>query len=174
MYKPMISRTLSTKKGSVDSLKCFCRWGCKPTVRQMRWTASLVRPVSAPMERTDHWVWSWGWVFSVLYTTSATCSSVIDRGAPGRSSSCKPLSPRSRKRWRHLPTVTRDTPTAPPMASWGQPSAAKRMISARRTNPCGRLRDWAIDCNCSRSDALSSNGVNGRPIAIGFSFQKGG
>ncbi len=35
-YKPTISRTLSTKKGSVESLKCLCRWGCKPYVRQMR------------------------------------------------------------------------------------------------------------------------------------------
>ena len=43
------------------------------------------------MERTVHWVSSFGLVFSVLYTTSATCSSEIDRGAPGRSSSYKPV-----------------------------------------------------------------------------------
>ena len=95
MYKPTISRTLSTKKGSVESLKWFCRWGCKPNVRQMRWTASFDRPVSAPIERTDHCVSSSGLVFRVLYTTSATCSSLIDRGAPGRRSSCKPLADRS-------------------------------------------------------------------------------
>ena len=173
MYKPTISRTLSTKKGSVESLKCSCRWGCKPKVRQMRWTASLDRPLSSPMVRTDHWVSSSGLVCSVLYTTSATCSSVIDRGAPERSSSYKPLSPFLRKRWRHLPTVARVTPTAAATASLGQPSAASRTISARRTNPCGRLRECAIDANCSRSDSVSSNGANGRPKVIGLSFAKG-
>ena len=115
MYKPTISRTLSTKKGSVESLKWFCRWGCKPNVRQMRWTASFDRPVSAPIERTDHCVSSSGLVFRVLYTTSATCSSLIDRGAPGRRSSCKPESPLLRKRWRHLPTV------APRPLRWASP-----------------------------------------------------
>ena len=125
------------------------------------------------MERTDHCVSSLGLVFRVLYTTSATCSSVIDRGAPERSSSCKPWSPFSRKRRRHLPTVARVTPTAAATASLGQPSAASRLISARRTNPWERLRDLAIDSNRSRSDGLSSNGGNGRPVTIGLSFQKG-
>ncbi len=125
------------------------------------------------MERTDHCVSSLGLVFRVLYTTSATCSSVLDRGAPERSSSCKPGSPFSRKRRRHLPTVARVTPTAAATASLGQPSAASRIISARRTNPWERLRDLAIDSNRSRSDGLSSNGGNGRPVTIGLSFQKG-
>ncbi len=125
------------------------------------------------MERTDHCVSSLGLVFRVLYTTSATCSSVLDRGAPERSSSCKPWSPFSRKRRRHLPTVARVTPTAAATASLGQPSAASRLISARRTNPWERLRDLAIDSNRSRSDGLSSNGGNGRPVTIGLSFQKG-
>ncbi len=173
MYRPTISRTLSTKNGSVESLKYPCRWGCKLNVRQMRWTASLDRPASSPMERTDHWVSSLGLVLSVLYTTSATCSSLIDRGAPGRSSSCRPVSLFFRKRWRHFPTVARVTPTAAATASLGQPSAASRTISARRTNPCGRLRELAIDSNCSRSDSVKSNGANGRPITIGLSFAKG-
>jgi hypothetical protein len=29
-YRPTISRTFSTKKGSLDSLKCFWRCGCTP------------------------------------------------------------------------------------------------------------------------------------------------
>ena len=58
-------------------------------------------------------------------------------------------------------------------ASLGQPSAASRTISVRRTNPCGRLRERAIDANCSRSDSVSSNGANGRPNVISLSFAKG-
>ena len=74
---------------------------------------------------------------------------------------------------RHLPTVARVTPTIAASASLGQPSAASRTISARRTNPCGRLRERAIDANCSRSDSVSSNGANGRPNVISLSFAKG-
>ena len=35
-YRPTMSRTFSTKKGSLDSLKVSERCGCKPKARQMR------------------------------------------------------------------------------------------------------------------------------------------
>jgi hypothetical protein len=41
----------------------------------------------------------------VLVTTSSTCPSVMDRGAPGHGSLNSPSSRRTRKRSRHLPTV---------------------------------------------------------------------
>ena len=33
-----MSRNLSTKRGSVESLNCLTRCGCRPCARQMRWT----------------------------------------------------------------------------------------------------------------------------------------
>ena len=42
-----MSMTFSTKKGSVDSLKCFWRCGFIPSVDQMRWTVDFERSVSA-------------------------------------------------------------------------------------------------------------------------------
>ena len=167
MYKPTISRTLSTKKGSVESLKWFCRWGCKPNVRQMRWTASFDRPVSAPIERTDHCVSSSGLVFRGLVHHLGYLL-VLDR--PRRP--WTPLIVQARKpafEKALAPLADRSSATA----SLGQPSAASRTISARRTNPCGRLRERAIDANCSRSDSVSSNGANGRPNVISLSFAKG-
>jgi len=37
-YSPTISRTFSTKNGSVESLKCRWRWGWSPKARQIRCT----------------------------------------------------------------------------------------------------------------------------------------
>ena len=150
----------------MDNLKVFCRWGCKPKVRQMRCTVSLDIPDAAAMERTVHWVWCSGFSLSVLYTTAATCSSSMERGVPGRSSSYRPMRPCSTKRLRHFPTVAGEVDKQLAMAWLGQPSAASRTISARRTRPWGLERELARDCNCFRVRSLNSNGTNGRPDRI--------
>jgi len=45
-YKPTMSRTFSTNKGSRESLKVSCRCGCSAKARQMRLTAVWLRPAA--------------------------------------------------------------------------------------------------------------------------------
>jgi len=51
------------------------------------------------------WVRCSGRVSEVAHSTRSTHSSLIERGAPGRGSSCRLASQCSRNRSRHLPTV---------------------------------------------------------------------
>jgi hypothetical protein len=48
-----MSRTFSTKNGSVDSLKVSTRWGCKEKARQIREMADWDTPVAWAMVRVD-------------------------------------------------------------------------------------------------------------------------
>src|SRR5689334_19438124 len=82
-----MSRTFSTKNGSVDSLKFSCKWGLSPKARQMRTMAFWVRPVAAAMERVLQWVACGGRVSRVRVTTASTCASVRVRGGPERGAS---------------------------------------------------------------------------------------
>ncbi len=72
MYSPTTSCTLSTNKGSVDSLKVSNRCGCRPKAFQIRRIVVCEYPVSAAMDRIDQWVASFGVVSSVCLMTSAT------------------------------------------------------------------------------------------------------
>ena len=67
-----MSRTLSTKCGSLDSLKVSERCGCKPKAPQMRQIVVCERPLSLAIERSDQWVASAGVALSVRSTTLAT------------------------------------------------------------------------------------------------------
>ena len=71
-YRPMMSRTLSTKCGSLDSLNVSERCGCKPKAPQMRQIVVCERPLSLAIERNDQWVASAGVALSVRSTTLAT------------------------------------------------------------------------------------------------------
>jgi hypothetical protein len=93
-------------------------------------------------------------------------SSSIERGLPGRNSSCKPSMRRATKRRRHLPTVASVVPTRRATALLVAPVAHARTMLARRTSAAGSERDRAIDCNCACSSSLSASSAFGRPIAI--------
>src|SRR5207253_550285 len=67
----------------------------------------------------------------VMRTTRSICASPTWRGAPGRGSSSKPASRRSRNRWRHLPTVWSVTPSLSATAVLGLPLAHSRTIRER-------------------------------------------
>src|SRR5262252_9939822 len=169
-YSPTISRTFSTKNGSVDSLKCFCRCGCKPKACQIRCTVDLDMRLWDAICRTLQCVPSLGLVSSVLRTNCATRSSLIGRGRPGRNSSCRPATSCSRKRCRHLPTVALVNPNWRAISMFVFPEALSKIILARLTNPDGRERDLANDSNCSPCSAPNTNAAFGRPIAIGTSI----
>ena len=99
-----MSRTFSTKNGSVESLKCRWRWGSRPNPRQMRCTVDFESRVWPAIYRTLQCVPPFGFVSSVLRTNWASRSSLIGRGRPERNSSCSPDTPCSRKRRRDLPS----------------------------------------------------------------------
>ena len=64
-----MSRSLSTNFGSVESLNCFTRWGCRPCARQMRWTElALISTIFAIMAEVQ-WVASAGGSLWVSVTT---------------------------------------------------------------------------------------------------------
>ncbi|GCD40249.1 hypothetical protein OEIGOIKO_08106 [Streptomyces chrestomyceticus JCM 4735] len=92
--------------GSVDSLNVCVRCGARANARQIRETADCDMPVAAAIDLVDQWVAFFGLSSSVLTITRSTSASVILRGTPGRGSSHKPSSPRSRKRRRQVRTVS--------------------------------------------------------------------
>ena len=101
-----MSRTFSTKNGSVDSLKLFCRCQLRPKqfeqpVRHRRAHLGGLRKQA----RALHCVAATGLVCKARLINSATASSSRLRGRPGRNSSCNPCRRWLTNRRRHLPTV---------------------------------------------------------------------
>src|SRR5260370_20193016 len=166
-YSPTISRTFSTKNGSVESLKCFCRCGSNPKACQMRCTVDFDTRVSAAICRILQCVPPFGFVSSVLRTNCATRSSLIGRGRPGRNSSCNPATSYLRKRRRHLPTVALVSSNCRAICRFVLPEALSKIILARITNPAGRDRELAKPSSCSRCSGFKTKAAFGRPIAIG-------
>src|SRR5207253_9037071 len=89
-YNPTMSRTFSTKNGSVDNLKVSTRCGCNENARQMREMADCDIRVAWAMVRVDQCVPCGGVDSNVRVIRASTCASVILRGAPGRGSSASP------------------------------------------------------------------------------------
>lgn len=165
-----MSRTFSTKNGSVESLKWRCRCGSNPNARQMRCTVDFESRVWPAICRTLQCVPPFGFVSSVLRTNWATRSSLIGRGRPGRNSSCSPATPCSTKRRRHLPTVALLSPSCRAMCWFIFPAALSKTIRTRVTSPAGSDRELAILSSCARCSGLNTNAAFGRPIAIGTSI----
>jgi hypothetical protein len=101
-----MSRTLSMKSGSDDSLNVSTRWGFNPKARQIRLIADWDIPIVLAMDRVDQWVASFGFSCSVFTMTASTSSSLTVRGEPGRGSSTSPSSRLRMNLLRHFPTVT--------------------------------------------------------------------
>src|SRR5438128_7830434 len=78
-------RLLSTKRGSVDSLKVSLRCGCSENARQMRCTVETDRPDALAIERVLQCVAAAGMVSKVVVTTSVILSSPILRGGARRA-----------------------------------------------------------------------------------------
>jgi hypothetical protein len=81
-YSPTIStisRTFSTKNGSLVSLKCFCRCGCKLNACQMRCTVDFAQTSLPAICRMLQCILSFGFVFGVLRTNELRYALVADR-----------------------------------------------------------------------------------------------
>src|SRR3972149_6339370 len=101
--------------------------------------------------------------------TRSTSASPIVRGAPGRGSSSSPSRRPARNRRRHLPTVGSVIKSVAAMALFERPSAAPRMIRARRA------RAWAVvgrrvqRVSVARSSAVNVSSLRGRPLGMASS-----
>src|ERR1035441_4696059 len=130
-YRPATSTTLSTNRGSDDSLNVLVKCGLRPDLRQIRPIVDLDRPVRSAIEARDQCVASCGISSSVAVMTSSTLSSRIDGGRPGRGSSHSPSRRRVRNRLRHLPAVAGSTRRSAATCLLESPSAHASTILAR-------------------------------------------
>src|SRR6266568_857371 len=164
-YSPTTSTTLSTNSGSVDSLKVSARCGLSPKARQIRPIVDLLSPDLAAIDLRDQWVALLGVSSSVATTTASTCSTVIDGGRPGRSSSVSPSSRRLINRLRHLETVSGCTPTAAATCLFGVPSAQASTILHRCASACELFARRDQRTSVARSSSVSSSvALGGRPV----------
>src|SRR3954452_23720156 len=120
-------------------------------------------PTAWAIPRVLQWVAALGFCSRVLVTTSSTRASVILRGAPGRGSSVSPSRRSSRKRLRHLPTVTVLTRSWVATALLSRPSAQARTILARVARRWVLLGREAQVWSFCRSSSLRIRGALGRP-----------
>jgi len=142
--------------GSGESLKASVWWGLSPNARQIRLTAVWLIPVAAAIERVDQCVASDGCSSSVFTITRSTSSSLIERGLPGRGSSCSPSRPRCANRPRHFPTVEGVQANCDAISLLDVPSAAASTIRHRNANACELLGRRAHRSSTSRSSSLST------------------
>src|SRR5579885_484621 len=154
------------KLGSLENLRFSTRCGCRPKACQMRTTAVCDSPVLCAIRRLLQCVLLSGIASRVCVTTASTCSSVIERGAPGRGSSSNPSSRFTRNRSRHL------QPVAPVMCSRFAtsplliPSAQPRTMRARMAIACADVGRRANMESFDFSSGVTLSGFVGRPMAI--------
>src|SRR3954469_13551014 len=154
---------------SVDSLKLSARCGCTANRLKKRCTALLEIPVCPASVRVLQCVEpSAGLVLSVVLISIATRSSLMLRGAPGRSSSCSPLMRCSTNRLRHLPTVAGLSSSRWATLRLLTSNSQASTMRARSTRAADRLRERAIEASCARSASSNINCAFGRPVTIGY------
>jgi hypothetical protein len=140
--------------GSLLRLKVRRRCGCSLWTVQIRCTVRKESPVALAIIRPVQWVASPGGAPQVSATTRCTVASGV-RGLPGclvlsRSS---PSTPASAKRCCHRHTAGRLSPVRRATSATSSRSAECRMIQARATCFCGRLRSATIAAKRWRSPA---------------------
>ena len=103
---------------------------------------------------------------SVFVTTSSTCASVIDRGAPGRGSSSNPSRRSTRNRSRHLHTVAPVMRSRLATSLLLSPSLQPSTMRARIAIACEVFGRRASMDSFSFSSGVTLSGLVGRPMAI--------
>ncbi len=163
MYSPTTSRVFSMKSGSVENLNDSLRCGWSPNVRHIREMVACDSPVSVAISRVLQCVAPFGREVSVLAMISSTRSSPTFLGGPERGASVRPRTRSSRKRSRHLPTVTNEIPRSSATSTFVRPSAHLRMIFARKARACADLRRRTSRSNSACSLSESANFRRGLP-----------
>jgi hypothetical protein len=144
--------------GSVDSLNVCDRCGARAKARQIREIADCDMPVAAAIDLVDQCVAFFGFSWSVLTMTRSTSASVILRGAPGRGSSHKPSRPRSRKRRRHVRTVSGVIPSRRDTSMIECPSAHCSTIRDRWARAWAVVRRRTHPSSAARWASVTDNG----------------
>ena len=139
---------------------------------------ALLIPVAAAIDRVVQCVASAGCSSSVFTITRSTSSSLIERGLPGRGSSCSPSKPRRAKRPRHRPTVLALQPKSAAISLLDRPSAAAnttRQRNAKRRELFGRRAHRSSVSRSSPLSTTSARSADDRPqsSSIGTTFEKG-
>ncbi len=135
-----MSRTLSTKSGSVESLKVSSCHGFSPKAFHIRLTVGCDIPNDFASPLVDQCVASAGFSVKVFTITASTWSSVTVRGTPERCSSARPFSRLATNRERHLPTVVPVQPSSAATAWFVLPSAQPSTILDRKRQALGAGR----------------------------------
>ena len=152
-----MSRSLAAKAGSLDSLKAFKRWGCRPWACQIRCTEAREIPTALAMARTVQWVASPGGGAPVRLSTWSTVAAGNGAMPGGRDfSRNSPAIPSVMNRSCQRQTVGLATPACRAIAIVPTPSPLKRMIRARQTCFCGLPGAATIASRRARSPALTS------------------
>ena len=154
MYRPTMSRSLVVKAGSLESLNRCTRWGCKPCARQIRCTELTLMPTDLAIAAAVQCVASPGGSFPVSAMTRSI--TVVANGglSEGRVLSRKrPCTPSRMKRSCQRHTQVLSLPVRRSMPVVPTPSAVSRMIRARQTCFCERLRSATTASRRARSAA---------------------
>jgi hypothetical protein len=115
-------------------------------------------PACLAIDRVDQWLSPRGGACSsVATTTCSTTLSVSFRGAPGRGSSDRPSNRLATNRDRHLPTMSRETPSCAATRVFGVPSAHANTIRARIANACDDITRRVHRTNVCRSSSDNTN-----------------
>lgn len=162
-YRPMTSRPLSTKAGSLESLKVSARWGWRPKARHTRLTIVWLIPERAAMLRVLQGVASLGWLSRVRATRRSTSASPTVRGAPGRGASERPARRCSAKRPRHSITLGRLTFKVRATALLVAPGSAQ--ASTMRARVATAWLPWAR--RVQRLSSASSSTLRCSGLALG-------
>ena len=118
----------------MDSLNVSARCGCSPKSRQIRPIVERLNPVRDAIDARDQCVALRGVCSNVATITCSTCSTEIDGGRPGRSSSTSPSSRRAANRVRHLVTIDVLTCNFSATSLLDRPSAQANTTRDRRAN----------------------------------------
>jgi hypothetical protein len=151
----MTSQNLTSKCGSLESLKILVRCGLRSFLAQSRWTVAFETPRAAAMVRTlQRARRGGGWVTSVRMRRLTSTGMVGLRPLRGRS--CKAPSRSRPKRARVLPTALKCRPTWRAIWRLGTPWAASRIAWARSASCRLPVRAWAKVCKRWRSSSFNS------------------
>jgi hypothetical protein len=166
-----LSRSLAAKAGSVESLNCRTRCGCRPCPRQIRCTDEMLIAATLLMAAAVQCVVSPGGSPCVRATTRAATSGPSRGMRAGRVLSRRsPSTPSCAKRSCQRQTTVLDTPAPRMIACVPSPSALSRTIRARQTCFCGVFRSAATASSRRRSGAES---VKEMPLRIPPDSQDG-
>ncbi len=155
---PTMSRTLSTKSGSLDSLNVSELCGCKPKAVQMRQMVG-VREAGRSRHRADRPVCRVGRRRAQRALDDRGDLVVVDCPPSARPGIVQQALQRIlQKRRRHLPTVCSCTPSSVATTLLWSPSAQRRMIQRRSDIDCATRRRSTCRSRYSHSPGSSTSG----------------